>query len=986
MKRCIRTFAIPAIASTLAASFAGGVSLATAQDRTYAVAPVAITGEPAPGTDGLSFEWVAVSDFNLSLSGGLINSYLNDSGVVAFIGSTDPLNPEIREAVWVGTPGNLTLAGRAGDPVPGGATQIFQEFTATLLNETGDLAVHAYTLDGELYGSGIWAGSVGSLNLLAMTGDPAPGTAGRTFGSFSIGAFDDLGAASFYSETFLTFPPDNPFAYETGIWTGTQALLEPVVMTGDPAPGTGGYAFSGVLGPLSNNADSMTFLDQGNDLYPVGLWTAGPAGLSLTALQGNEAPGTGGRTFREFGGPSTEPQIVGEPYTYGIVGPVLTAAGDVAFGAYLENVIDPNIWRGDHGIWVRDAGGLWLKALTGDPAPGTASAPFLEFNHINFNAQGLMAFDASLNVADPDRDHGIWLGLPDAPVLVVREGDPAPGAAGETFGSLIMGPDLNDSDEIVFSARLRESNTDGVWAGTPGDLALILREGEAVEVKPGDYRTIQSVAFFDGGSNVYREGRNFNNAGQLVFFATFTDGSKGLLLASPVSATTNLPPVANAGPDLTVVEGHTIALDGSGSTDPEKTVLSFVWSVGGVEVATGPMPTVGGFAPGAHTVTLTVTDRKGASASDDMVLTVFANLPPVASAGPDQTVNYKLPATLNGSGSFDPEGGALTYDWNFGCNSASTATGDPGATADSCIVATEATPTVGPFDPGKYTGVLTVTDIHGASATDEIILTVTNDPPVANAGPDQTVPTLETVALDGSASYDPEAGALGYAWSLGGVQIATGPAPVVGPLEAGTHTITLTVTDERLDTATDQIVVTVLNRSPVASAGPNWRVTYVETVTLDGSASSDPEGDVLGYAWSVAGVRIATGVNPAIGPLEVGVYTVTLTVTDSHGATATDNMTITVVNKAPIANAGPDQTITLKGKDATVTLDGSASSDPEGSALSFVWSLGGQTVGTGAIVQVKLSHGTHTFALAATDDHGATDYDTVVVTVTRGGA
>lgn len=987
MTKLHRTFDIPVVLSVLAAAVAGTAAPALAQDRTYAVVPVAVTGELAPGTGGLNFEWVAVSDYNLSLSGGFINSYLNDSGTVAFIGSTDPLNPDIREAVWVGTPGNLTLAGRAGDPVPGGATQIFREFTATQLNEAGDLAVHAYTLDGELYGSGIWAGPAGSLNLLAMTGDPAPGTAGRTFGSFSIGIFDDLGAASFSSETFLTFPPDNPFAYETGIWTGTPGLLEPVVMTGDPAPGTGGYAFTGVLGPLSNNADSMTFLGQINDpnlLYPIGFWTAGPAGLSLTALQGNEAPGTGGRTFREFGGPSTEPQIVGEPYTYGIVGPVLTAAGDVAFGAYLENVIDPNIWRGDHGIWVRDAGGLWLKALTGDPAPGTASAPFLEFNHINFNAQGLMAFDASLNVADPDRDHGIWLGLPDAPGLVVREGDPAPGAAGETFGSLIMGPNLNDSGEIVFSARLRESSTDGAWAGTPGNLALILREREAVEVKPGDYRTIQSVAFFEGGSNVYREGRNFNNAGQLVFFVTFTDGSKGLLLASPVTGTTNLPPVANAGPDLTVVEGRTTALDGSGSSDPEKTVMSFVWSIDGAEIATGPTPAVGGLAPGIHTVTLTVTDRSGASASDDMVLTVFANLPPVANAGPDQTVNYKLPATLDGSGSFDPEDGALTYDWNFGCSSASSATGDSGA--GSCITATGAAPTIGPLDPGIYTGVLTVTDIHGASATDEMFLTVSNDPPAANAGPDQTVLTLESVALDGSASYDPEAGALSYAWSLGGVPIATGPAPVVGPLEAGIHTITLTVTDERLDSATDQVVVTVLNRAPAASAGPDRRVTYIETVTLDGSASSDPEGDVLGYAWSITGVQIATGVNPTVGPLEVGVYTVTLTVTDSHGATATDNMAITVVNKAPIANAGPDQTINLKGKDATVTLDGSASSDPEGSALSFVWSLGGQTVGAGALVQVTVGKGSHTFVLAVTDDHGATDYDTVVVTGVRGGS
>lgn len=1059
MMRFHPTFHVFAILSTIIAITAVAALPAAAQDRTYAVEPVAVTGDPAPGTGGLSFEWVAVSDYNLSLSGGLINSYLNDSGVVAFIGSTDPLNPDIREGVWVGTPGNLSLAGRAGDPVPGGTTQIFREFVATQLNEAGGLAVHAYTLDGDLYGSGVWAGPVGSLNLLAMNGDLAPGTAGRTFGSFSIGAFDDLGAVSFYSETFLTYPPDNPFAYETGIWTGTQGLLEPVVMTGDPAPGTGSFAFTGVLGPLSNNADSLTFLGQINDpnlLYPMGLWTAGPAGLSLTALQGNEAPGTGGRTFREFGGPSTEPQIVGEPYTYGIVGPVLTAAGDVAFGAYLENVIDPNIWRGDHGIWVRDAGGLWLKALTGDPAPGTASALFLEFNHINFNAQGLMAFDASLNVADPDRDHGIWLGLPDAPVLVVQEGDPAPGTTGETFGSLIMGPNLNDSGEIVFSARLRESSTDGAWAGTPGNLALILREGEAVEVKPGDYRTIELVAFFEGGLTVYAQGRNFNNAGQLVFFVTFTDGSKGLLLASPVTGTTNLPPVASAGPDLTAKEGQTITLDGTGSTDPEKTVMSFVWSVGGVEIATGPRASVSLFGAGAQTVTLTVTDRGGASVSDDMILTLEANLRPVADAGPDQTVDSGQTVTFDGSGSSDPEGSALTYVWSVG----------------GVQIATGINPAVEPFAVGTFTVTLTATDIHGASASDELVLTVLNGPPVANAGPDQTANYIQTVTLDGTGSSDPDGSVLTYVWSVDGTQIATGANATIGPFAIGTYTITLTVTDDKGASGSDTMILTVkndppiarawvpgailsldtaqldgrgssdpeggpldyvwtidgvqigvgprpvvgpfpvgshlvtltvtdvhglsgsitremtvINRAPVADSGPDQTVNYAQIVVLDGTASYDPEGGPLSYSWLLTwrDQQIATGPKPTVGPFPIGGYRIWVTVTDEHGASDEGwPMTLTVVNEAPVANAGPDQTVSVKGKTTSVTLDGSASTDPERRALSYLWTLDGQVVGTTAAVQMDQAPGVYTFTLTVTDEYGATASDTVVVNAVRG--
>lgn len=961
------TFGIPAVLSVLTAVVAGMAAPAMAQERTYAVAPIAVTGEPAPGTGGLGFEWVAVNDFNLSLSGGLINSYLNDSGVVAFVGSTDPLDPNLNEAVWVGTPGNLTLAGRAGYPVTDGATQIFLEFTATRLNEAGDLAVRAGTVDGELYRGGIWVGPVGSLSLLAALGDPAPGTAGRALRPLWLGAFDDLGGASFYAETTLA---DGSVGYETGIWTGTPGLLEPVVITGDPAPGTNGQSFSFMFGPLSHNTDTMALYGQIGDPNlgaTTGIWTAGPAGLSLVALEGNEAPGAGGRSFKSFEGPYTLLQIAGESYTHGIVGPALTPSGDVAFGAYLVDPIDPVNGRGDHGIWVRDAGGLWLKALAGDPAPGTASAPFLEFNHINFNAQGLIAFDASLNVADPDRDHGIWLGPPDAPGLVVREGDPAPGAAGETFGSLIMGPNLNDSGEIVFNARLRESNTDGVWAGTPGNLALILREGEAVDVKPGDHRTIQSIALFDGGLDVYAEGRNFNNAGQLVFFVTFTDGSKGLLLASPVAAETNLPPVANAGPDLTVTEGRTATLDGTGSTDPEKTVLSFSWTVDAVEVATGPRASVSLFGIGPHTVTLTVTDRGGVSASDDMILTVEPNLPPVASAGLDQTVNHVQAVTLDSTGSSDPEGGVLTHSWSL----------------DGAQIATGRNPTVGPFAVGAHDVTLTVTDDLGASATDSMVLTVVNEAPVANAGADKTIRTLETVGLDGAASSDPEGEALSYVWSLNGAQIATGPAPVVGPFDAGVHTVTLTVTDGHGASATDETIVTVSNRAPVANAGLDRTANHAQTVTLEGAGSADPEGGALGYTWSLGGVQIATGPMPTVGPFEVGVHTITLTVTDDHGATATDSMVITVVNEAPIANAGPNQTLTYRGRNLSVTLDGSASTDPEGGALSYLWTLDGQVVGTSAVVQIDLTSGNYSFTLKVTDDHGASASDNMVVMLSR---
>ncbi len=1045
---------VSAIHLAIAAALAATAAPATAQERTYAVAPLAVTGEPAPGTAGLNYVWL-----------DLEFPYLSDAGVVAFIGSPTSADYYSGDhAVWVGSPGNVTLSIRSGDPAPGLAAATFDMFATAQLNGMGSIAIRAYTAG--IHGEGIWIQDAAGLRPLATTEDVAPGSGGRMYSFFWPGSFDDLGVSAFYAETV---PADGSYAYETGVWTGTPGALEPVVMTGDLAPGTGGAAFSYVFGPMSSNADSMTFLGMIGDPSFTdisGIWTAGPAGHSLVALQGTAAPGAGGRNFVSFSGgasagPGTGPDDL---YPYEVFGPIINAAGDIAVGGYVDP-IDPLSMYADSGIWLQDAGGLRLIALAGDPAPGTAALPFTAFNHLDFNAQGQMAFDAGLDTIDTNRARGIWFGPPDSLALLVREGDTAPGAAGETFGNLIMGADLNDAGEIVFFARLAESGADGIWAGTPGDLALIAREGELMEVKSGDYRRIQSIVPFNGGLDVFDVARRFNNAGQLVFAAIFTDGSQGLILASPVLTSPNQPPVAIAGPDQTIAENNVTVLDGSMSSDPEGTILSFSWSLNGAEISTDPKVTVGPLPVGVHTVTLTVTDRSGASVSDDVILTVFANGPPIANAGPDQTVNYTQSIMLDGTGSSDPEGEALSYYWDFGCWGTASHTGEG---INTCLNATGPNPTIGPLDPGIYEGLLTVTDIYGASASDEIILTVTNDPPVANAGADQTVLTMETVALDGSASFDPEAGALSYRWSLGGVQIGTGPTPVIGPLEAGIHAITLTVTDERIDSATDEVVVTVLNRSPVADAGPDRTANHVQTVTLAGSGSdpeggalnyawtlngaqiattasatvgpfevgvhtltltvtddkgatatdsmvvtvtngaplasagpdqtvnhaqtvvldatgsSDPEGGILTYVWTLSGVQIATGPGPVVGPFAVGIYTIALTVTDDHGATATDSMTLTVINEAPVANAGPDQTVGVKGKSTTVTLDGTASGDPEGGPLTYLWTKDGQTVGTAAVLQTNVSAGTHSFTLTVTDDHGATASDTVVVTAVKG--
>ncbi len=127
--------------------------------------------------------------------------------------------------------------------------------------------------------------------------------------------------------------------------------------------------------------------------------------------------------------------------------------------------------------------------------------------------------------------------------LVSRSGSPAPGTAeGVTFSSIFPGPVTNGAGQVAFTAWLTgegvdSSNNFGVWAEDPnGLLTLVIREGDQIEVAPGDVRTVLRVfmttgeTFISGGE----DGRlmNFNDAGQLAFRVIFTDFSGGIIVAS----------------------------------------------------------------------------------------------------------------------------------------------------------------------------------------------------------------------------------------------------------------------------------------------------------------------------------------------------------------------------------------------------------------------------------------------------------------------
>ncbi len=186
---------------------------------------------------------------------------------------------------------------------------------------------------------------------------------------------------------------------------------------------------------------------------------------------------------------------------------------------------------------------------------------------------------------------------------------------------------------------------------------------------------------------------------------------------------TNLPPVANAGADRTVVDSgndgqELVMLEGSAS-DADGTIASYEWREGNTVVGLMAMPQVW-LSLGTHTLTLTVVDDDGASASDSVVITVnpAPNVPPVANAGADRIVtdtdgNGFEMVTLNGSASSDSDGTIAAYEWFSG----------------SIVIATGATPTVSFPVSGPRTLTLRVTDNDGATASDTVDVTVNAAPP-----------------------------------------------------------------------------------------------------------------------------------------------------------------------------------------------------------------------------------------------------------------
>ncbi len=298
--------------------------------------------------------------------------------------------------------------------------------------------------------------------------------------------------------------------------------------------------------------------------------------------------------------------------------------------------------------------------------------------------------------------------------------------------------------------------------------------------------------------------------------------------------------------------------------------------------------------------------------------------------------------------------------------------------------------------PGNHTVALRVTDSDGLTDVANLNLRVLSYPEAVAGGDQQLVDRdnngSEMVTLDASGSSDVGGNALSYAWftDVSDTPVATGVTASL-PLAVGSHNITLRVTDDDEMVTEDSITVTILPAPapPAANAGLDQQLTdndndNSESVHLDGTGSRDSDGAIVGYQWLEFGSEIATGASPSIS-LPVGNHILTLRVTDNDGAVGEDQVTIEILPgpNAPNADAGQDISVTDTDSNGSeqISIDGSGSSDSDGTIVSYLWLENGSEIANGAAATVTLAVGVHSLTLRVTDDDDLVSEDQLTVTI-----
>ena len=491
-------------------------------------------------------------------------------------------------------------------------------------------------------------------------------------------------------------------------------------------------------------------------------------------------------------------------------------------------------------------------------------------------------------------------------------------------------------------------------------------------------------------THVYGDGDSY------VVRVTARDAADPLIYATKATTAVvaNAPPVVVAGNDTTLVAGANVYTRAS-FTDPGRDDALWVFAVSWGDGTTGfssfaatagALPTLlhKYAAPGSYTLRVTVTDKDGASDSDEAVVTVRANTPPVADANGPYAGNEGAYVAFSSAGTSDVDAQLLSYSWSFGDGTTSTA----------------ANPNKLYTDDGSYDVTLTVKDAAGGTSTSSTTAAVANVAPSASliAPAILTEGADYTVSLSASDASSVDRATLEYAldcgqgagftaWSQTGKSLSCAAVP-----DQRSLTLQAKVRDKDGAEKLVSRVVSVTNAAPVPAFAATSATTSLDggtTATFEGSFTDKGVNDAP-WTYTVVwgdGTPSATGTATPGAPIAVshayvkpGSWSAYMTIRDKDGATGiSPRVTVSVLNDPPVASAnGPY----AGNEGAYLTFSSAGSSDPNGQALSYLWSFGDGTTSPFANPgKVYADDGSYAVRLIVKDPSGAADTSSTTVTV-----
>ncbi|MCA0445458.1 MAG: PKD domain-containing protein [Bacteroidetes bacterium] len=433
----------------------------------------------------------------------------------------------------------------------------------------------------------------------------------------------------------------------------------------------------------------------------------------------------------------------------------------------------------------------------------------------------------------------------------------------------------------------------------------------------------------------------------------------------------NASPVAQlSAPSKRIGTGEVLLLSAGQSTDPDGDPLTFQWLVNGATAGSGtPFPFSSTF-PGTYTVKLIVTDQsdKPGCATDSREVTVTVNaqpfteisFPAVQATGTQN--QFKTIKTADG------DADKLSFSWS-----------GPGVTGSS----NGETVSILHEKPGTYTVNLSVNDNQGTP--NSVYQTSATYRSNAEPEPRFTLPVQSapgvSLSLNGSLTTDADSRDLVYTWLISDGRRLSGPMNSIQFKSPGDYSLTLQVDDqENVENSVQEITRKIhINYppQPVITAEDVSPESYQE---FSAKRSSDADQSIVKYKWSFGDGSTAEGIETDHRYEKTGKYTITLSVDDGQNQpnsiqSVTHDL---IIVKFPIARF---DLIEKTEPGSAVSLDGSESSDPDGSVSKYEWKVNGTVLNRNAKTEfTPVEPGVYTISLTVTDDSG---FDVSVNTLSK---